>query len=212
VGRFASLFVTSLAILLVSLNPSGAAAKAKSRKAPVSRKALSQGARAKAADGKTQHKRKGKKQRKKRGHSQQARRSSAAVNPEKLSLPGSANSPVLRVASRYLGMPYRFGAASGAYDCSGFVRRVFEDLGVDLPHSARQQFSFGDRIHREELVPGDLVFFRTYRPGASHVGIYAGNDQFIHAATRAGQVQVDSLRESYYASRYLGARRIEHDS
>jgi peptidoglycan endopeptidase LytE len=108
-----------------------------------------------------------------------------------------------------LGRPYHFGAEGKAFDCSGFVRTVFAKLGIELPRSAREQFSQGERVGRDELEPGDLVFFHTYRRTASHVGIYVGDDKFVHAATRGGQVQVDSLNEAYYAHRYLGARRLE---
>jgi len=145
-----------------------------------------------------------------RGHTQYARHH--VRNPEKLLMPTSESRPVLDVAQQYLGRPYRFGSTQGSYDCSGFVRQVFAELGVDLPHSAREQFDLGDRISRDDLAPGDLVFFRTYRRGASHVGIYIADDKFIHAATRGGQIQVDSLDQSYYASRYLGARRVEPQS
>jgi cell wall-associated NlpC family hydrolase len=132
-----------------------------------------------------------------------------ASHPDKLALPQGDGSPVLALAAGFLGRPYRFGAAGWAYDCSGFVRTVFGRLGIDLPHSAREQFAIGDRISRDALEPGDLVFFRTYRRAASHVGIYVGEDRFIHAATRGGQVQVDSLNQIYYARRYLGARRLD---
>ena len=115
---------------------------------------------------------------------------------------------VLGVATRLLGRPYRFGARGYAFDCSGFVAEVFERVGVELPHSARDLFGVGDRITRDELAPGDLVFFRTYRRGASHVGIYMGEDKFIHAASGIG-VKISSLNEDYYAAHYLGARRVE---
>jgi len=132
-----------------------------------------------------------------------------ARRPDKLTLPQGDGSPVLALAAEFLGRPYRFGAAGWAYDCSGFVRTVFGQLGIELPHSAREQFTVGDRVSRDALEPGDLVFFRTYRRTASHVGIYVGEDRFIHAATRGGQVQVDSLNHGYYARRYLGARRVD---
>lgn len=116
---------------------------------------------------------------------------------------------LLNHAVSLLGRPYRFGAAGGrAFDCSGFVRSVFGNVGVDLPHSAREQFGHGDVVRRGDLVPGDLVFFRTYRRGASHVGIYMGEDKFIHAASRFG-VRISSLNSDYYAARYLGARRLD---
>ena len=148
-------------------------------------------------------------------HSRKAKRHHTRVavrhhDPAKLIIPQGDGSPVLSVAAQYLGRPYHFGAEGRAFDCSGFVRTVFADMGVDVPHSARELSTLGDRIDREELEPGDLVFFRnTRRHSASHVGIYVGDDKFVHAATRGGQVQVDSLSDSYYAQHYLCARRIE---
>jgi cell wall-associated NlpC family hydrolase len=131
-------------------------------------------------------------------------------DPEKLIMPEGDGSPVLELAAQFLGQPYRFGSDYGAFDCSGFVRRVFLKVGIDLPHSAREQFMFGDRVSRDDLEPGDLVFFRNARRrSVTHVGIYVGEDKFVHAATHGGQVQVDSLDESYYAHHYIGARRIE---
>lgn len=92
------------------------------------------------------------------------------------------------------------------------MHSVLSATGVDAPRSAREQFRLGKPVDVDELEPGDLVFFRTYRSGASHVGIYLGEGQFIHAATRLGRVTVSSLDEPYYANRYLGARRIHRDS
>ncbi len=131
-------------------------------------------------------------------------------DPAKLVMPEAATDhPVLDVAQQFLGLPYRFGADGGAYDCSGFVRSVFAEVGVDLPHSARDQFGHGDFVSRSDLKPGDLVFFHTYRRDASHVGIYCGEDKFIHATSAGGRVQVDSLNQPYYTARYLGGRRID---
>jgi len=131
-------------------------------------------------------------------------------DPSKLIIPEGDGSPILSIAAQYLGRPYHFGAEGDAFDCSGLVRTVFADMGVDLPHSAREIASHGDQVGRDELEPGDLVFFHSGgRHYASHVGIYVGEDKFIHAATRGGQVQVDSLSEAYYAQHYFCARRIE---
>ena len=128
----------------------------------------------------------------------------------KLIIPQGDGSPVLSIAAHYLGRPYQFGSEGSAFDCSGFVRTVFADMGVELPHSAREISAFGDRVRRDELEPGDLVFFRNAdHHYATHVGIYVGDDKFVHAARRGGQVQVDSLNETYYARHYFCARRIE---
>lgn len=131
-------------------------------------------------------------------------------DPSKLIIPEGDGSPILSIAAHYLGRPYQFGSEGNAFDCSGLVRTVFADMGVELPHSAREIATLGDRVGRDELEPGDLVFFHTSsRRYATHVGIYVGEDKFIHAASRGGQVQVDSLSEAYYAQHYFCARRIE---
>jgi cell wall-associated NlpC family hydrolase len=123
-------------------------------------------------------------------------------------LPGDK---VVSEALKYLGTPYVWAGASptGGFDCSGLAMYVYGKLGVTLPHYSRYQASYGTAVSKDQLLPGDLVFFSTYRRDASHVGIYVGDDKFVHAATRGGQVQVDSLTEAYYAHRYIGARRLE---
>ena len=141
-----------------------------------------------------------------------AQRTAAARehDPGELLIPQGDGSPLLSVAANYLGWPYRFGSEGDAFDCSGFVRTVFADVGIDLPHSAREISALGDRVARDDLEPGDLVFFRNAgHHYATHVGIYVGDDKLVHAAARAGQVQVDSLSGTYYAQHYLCARRIE---
>lgn len=122
----------------------------------------------------------------------------------------SAGESIVHVASRFKGVRYRWGGSSrSGFDCSGFTRYVFRQrAGVELPHSASAQFRKGTPVSRSELKPGDLVFFQTYRRGASHVGIYIGNGQFIHASSAGGRVRVDSLNDGYYRQRYVGARRL----
>jgi len=115
---------------------------------------------------------------------------------------------VLGNARRFMGTPYSMGATgNGAFDCSGFVMRVFQMQGIRLPRTADVQFGVGTRVARGQEQPGDLVFFETYLPGPSHVGIYVGNGNFIHASSSRG-VTVSGLGDSYYRSRYLGAKRI----
>ena len=115
---------------------------------------------------------------------------------------------VTRTALRYVGVPYVWGGTSfSGVDCSGFVQAVFEHNGIDLPRTADSQFEVGNPVRMRDLQPGDLVFFETYTEGASHVGIYLGGGRFIHASASDG-VRVDALAMDYYASRYLGARRL----
>ena len=115
---------------------------------------------------------------------------------------------VVALAQRYLGTSYVWGGSSpGGFDCSGFILYVFQQCGVNLPRMADGQFEYGMKVANSDLRPGDAVFFTTYEPGASHVGIYIGNGLFIHASSAAGQVTITSLSKQYYRDRYLGARR-----
>lgn len=114
-------------------------------------------------------------------------------------------------AVELLGIPYRRGGASpeAGFDCSGFVSHVFnQGLGLILPRSARELSKTGDVVGREELKPGDLVFFNTMRRAFSHVGIYLGNNQFVHSPRTGGQVRIEDLRDGYWKKRYNGARRV----
>jgi len=115
---------------------------------------------------------------------------------------------VTHTALRYIGVPYAWGGTSySGVDCSGFVQAVFEHNGIDLPRTADGQFDTGRPVRSADLEPGDLVFFQTYAPGASHVGIYLGSGRFVHASSSDG-VRVDALATEYYAERYIGARRL----
>lgn len=119
---------------------------------------------------------------------------------------------VLVSAFSLMGTPYRSGGDSpqaGGFDCSGFVRFVYQQAGLELPaRSSRDLFgALWSRVSRDGLHPGDLVFFGGRR-GVSHVGIYVGNDRFIHAPARGGAVRVDSLSEPYWQRTYTGARRV----
>ena len=107
------------------------------------------------------------------------------------------------------GAPYRNGGIDpSGFDCSGFVRYVYEQHGVAVPRQVRDQFRIGKDVQRDDLEPGDLVFFSTVAPGASHVGIVIGGDQFVHAPSEKGVVRVESLGAQYWASRYIGAKRV----
>ncbi len=116
---------------------------------------------------------------------------------------------LLEKASSYLGVRYRYGAASrSATDCSGFTTQVFKSQGVKLPRTSREQSTKGQKVAKGELKPGDLVFFNTRGSRVSHVGIYQGNGKFIHASSGKGKVMVSSLNEGYYQRRFAGARRV----
>ena len=116
---------------------------------------------------------------------------------------------VIRVAERMLSIPYRWGGETlSGLDCSAYVRKVFAYLDLELPRSAREQFREGVRIDKAELSIGDLVFFRTYAKYPSHVGIYLGDNRFIHASSRDRKVKIDNLEAPYYVKRYIGAKRL----
>ncbi len=115
---------------------------------------------------------------------------------------------VVRAARRFLGRPYQWsGIGDRGFDCSGLVFRVFAMVGRVVPHSSFAQYHAGKPVPARALRPGDLVFFRTYSAGPSHVGIYVGASRFIHASPSRG-VTISSMREPYFRSRYLGARRL----
>lgn len=115
---------------------------------------------------------------------------------------------IISSSMNYIGVPYVFGGTSPyGFDCSGYVQYIFAKAGISIPRTADVQYEFGTPIPTTELVAGDLVFFSTYTYGASHVGIYLGDNNFIHASSSRG-VTIDSLGSSYYSSRYIGARRI----
>ncbi|HKI91697.1 MAG TPA: NlpC/P60 family protein [Gaiellaceae bacterium] len=126
----------------------------------------------------------------------------ASVAPPVL---GPGHPEAASVALRYLGIPYRWGGDSPAtgFDCSGFVMYVYAQLGILLPHQSAAQYGYGTPVPRAQLQPGDLVFF----DGLSHVGIYIGNGQFVHAPETGDVVKISPLTE-FPGSRYVGARRL----
>jgi len=111
-----------------------------------------------------------------------------------------------------LGIGYRMGGSSpsSGFDCSGMVGYVFRNaVGLSLPRRAEEISRVGTKVTRDQLQPGDLVFYKTLRRAFSHVGIYLGNNRFIHAPSAGGAVRVDDMTEHYWAARFTGARRVE---
>jgi cell wall-associated NlpC family hydrolase len=107
------------------------------------------------------------------------------------------------------GTPYKNGGSDPAgFDCSGFVRYVFGQNGVTVPRTVAEQYHAGRQVAGPQLEPGDLVFFSTVSPGASHVGIAIGGDEFVHAPSGTGDVRVERMSASYWATRFVGARRV----
>lgn len=107
------------------------------------------------------------------------------------------------------GAPYRNGGSDPqGFDCSGLVHYVFTQHGVPMPRDVRQQFGVGQPVDPRALEPGDLVFFSTVAPGASHVGIAIGGDQFVHAPSGNGVVRVEHLSSRYWVDRFVGAKRV----
>lgn len=116
---------------------------------------------------------------------------------------------VLATAMELRGTPYRNGGSDpSGFDCSGFVQWVFAQHGTRLPREVKDQFHAGELIDRDEVRPGDLVFFQTVSRGASHVGIAIGNDEFVHAPSSRGVVRVEKYTAGYWDQRWVGARRV----
>lgn len=121
-------------------------------------------------------------------------------------------SELVVTAMGFLGVPYRWGGNSfdTGLDCSGFVRAIYEQaVGLVLPRQAAEQAHATKEIPKEELRPGDLVFFNTLRRAYSHVGIYVGDGKFIHSPRAGAQVRVEDMRVRYWKTRFNGARRVE---
>jgi cell wall-associated NlpC family hydrolase len=122
-----------------------------------------------------------------------------------------AGSEVVVHALALVDVPYRYGGRTPAgFDCSGFVGYVFsESLGLALPRRAEDISRIGRTREKADLTPGDLVFFNTLGHRFSHVGIYVGDGQFVHAPARRGRVRIERLGDPYWTARYNGARRVD---
>ena len=120
--------------------------------------------------------------------------------------PPSRYGGAVGIAMQYLGVPYVWGGASpSGFDCSGLVSYVYAQLGISLPHNAAMQYNtVGVYVPRDQLQPGDLVFFS----GLGHMGMYIGGDQFIHAPHTGDVVKISNMSDGYYSSGYVGAKRV----
>jgi len=117
---------------------------------------------------------------------------------------------IVETAEGFIGLPYQWGGSSAeeGFDCSGLTMAVYQLNGLNLPRSSRDQYFIGSPVERAGLAKGDLVFFATKgREKVSHVGVYAGDDRFIHAPGKGKTIRVDSLADRYFTTRYVGARK-----
>lgn len=119
----------------------------------------------------------------------------------------------IRVVKTFLGVPYKLGGSTlRGIDCSAFVKKIYEIFNVNLPRTAKDQlrYLFSKKVeNKNELKEGDLVFFKTRRPNNFHVGIYIGNNQFIHASSRNGEVKIDNLDTPYFKQRFIMGARVK---
>lgn len=120
-----------------------------------------------------------------------------------------AESALISTALELRGVPYRYGGSDlSGFDCSGFTQYVFAKHGVRLPREVQDQFRTGFEVDARELEAGDLLFFATTSPSASHVGIAIGSDTFIHAPSSKGVVRIEHLGLDYWTKRFVGVRRV----
>jgi cell wall-associated NlpC family hydrolase len=114
-----------------------------------------------------------------------------------------------RTAERFVGIPYRWGGENvvDGMDCSGFVRAVYNLCGINIPRTSGEQFKVGDKVEREQLMDGDLVFFGSSVDKINHVGIYVGGGRFVHAPRRGDEIKISTIDEKYFAERFIGAKR-----
>jgi len=138
----------------------------------------------------------------------------AACTPFRHGLPGEGTTAdpgraVLEAAETRIGAPYRYGGSGPeAFDCSGLVAYAHRQVGIVVPRTAAEQFSKAAPVKRRELRPGDLVFFQLAGRDVGHVGIYAGDDRFVHAPQSGGHVRLASLEDEWYRQRFAGAGRF----
>jgi cell wall-associated NlpC family hydrolase len=124
-------------------------------------------------------------------------------------LPASDGSSITSTALSLRGTPYRDGGSDPrGFDCSGFVEYVFGRHGINVPRTVDELYRAGTPVERDAVHAGDLLFFSTTAPGATHVGMAIGGDEFVHAPSAAGVVRVERFSGSYWSPRFVGARRL----
>jgi cell wall-associated NlpC family hydrolase len=133
----------------------------------------------------------------------------AGEPPPRTRPPGDMGAIAARTAERFVGIPYRWGGDNvvEGMDCSGFVRAVFNLCGVNIPRTSREQFRTGQLVARNDLADGDLVFFGASGDQINHVGIYVGDNRFVHAPRRGDDISISSLDEPYFARKFIGGKR-----
>ena len=157
---------------------------------------------------KKKEKRKGKVAQKKK---REKRRVAQKKKKKKVSKYSSRTEKIFQIAKKELGKRYVWGAVGPkTFDCSGFTSYVYRKIGINIPRTSKQQAKYGKLVHRDQLKPGDLIFFDTNyrRKGIDHVGIYIGNNKFIHASSARKRVIITSLNKAFYKQRFKLARRI----
>jgi cell wall-associated NlpC family hydrolase len=131
------------------------------------------------------------------------------TDADKASETSSTPLRLVQAGFQMIGIRYRFGGSEiSGIDCSGLVKSLFSKFNIDLPRSSKEQFKQGEKVSKDDLKPGDLVFFSSGGNQPTHVGIYVGNNQLLHAARKAGQVVVSDISKVWDTMRYLGARRV----
>lgn len=146
----------------------------------------------------------------KKGYQTEVRKGGEQVRAKKNS--SSANdmgNVAARTAERFVGIPYRWGGDTvvDGMDCSGFVRAVYNLCGVNIPRTSREQFRVGESVSRDDLKDGDLVFFGDSEDRINHVGIFVGQQKFVHAPRRGDDIKFSSLEDSYFTKRFIGGKR-----